>query len=61
MILYFVFIKNKIQAKKLWLYGLLIRKLKKIFPLAHSRAPQKLPNKEFELSELSEFSNSRLL
>jgi hypothetical protein len=29
--------------------------------LARSRAPQKLPKKEFELSEQSEFSNSRLL
>jgi hypothetical protein len=27
--------------------------------LARSRAPQKLPKKEFELSERSEFSNSR--
>jgi hypothetical protein len=30
-------------------------------PLSRSRAPQKLPKKEFELSERSEFSNSRQL
>jgi hypothetical protein len=30
-----------------------------LFPLSCSRAPQKLPNKEFELFERSEFSNSR--
>jgi hypothetical protein len=30
-----------------------------LFPLSHSRAPQKLPKKEFELFERSEFTNSR--
>jgi hypothetical protein len=30
-------------------------------PLSRCRAPQKLPKKEFELSECCEFSNSRKL
>ncbi len=39
--------------------GAKIFKIFRFFPLARSRAPQKLPKKEFELSERSEFSNSR--